>query len=960
MADRIKGITIVIDGDATPLSKALKEVNDGLRQSQNELKDVNRLLKLDPGNTELLQQKYKDLSNAIEGTEKKLKQLKDAESQMKSAGQTDTADWDKLQREIVDTEQKLKGLKQEMNEFGSVSAQKVAAVGEKFKEVGTNITNVGSTLTKNVTVPVAAAFTGAAKSAIDFESALTGVKKTNDELVDSNGNVIISYDDIAESIKQMSTETASSKEEIAAVMEAAGQLGVGTEYLVDFAKAMIMIGDSTNLSADEAATAIAKMANVTGMSLADVDKFGASLVALGNNFATDEQAIMEMATRLSGAGAQIGLSNGEILGLATALSSVGIQAEMGGSAFSKAMIKMQVATETGYESVRELEQATGLTRRELELMASNNSKDFKALADSLGMTKEEMNNIVKAGKNLEDFADVAGLTVDEFVQQFRTDAPAAIQAFISGLGDVDGKGESTIQMLQEMGFTEVRLRDTLTRLANSGDLVTNAVEMGNEAWRENSALTEEAEKRYSTTESQIHQLKETITNLGIDIGGILLPAVSDIVNKIKEVVEWLNSLDPATKEMIVRIGLVLAAAGPLLIVIGQLTTAISSIMTFAPTLVTGFKLVSGVITGTAIPAIGGVITAIAPFLPIIAAVAAAIAGIILIVKNWGAISEWFKGVWDKVCSGIKTAWEAVTSFFTETLPNFFSNLASKWSDGWNAIKSKAGEIWESTKQKASEVFGNIRNTVTDSLSAAKEKTSHVLSEMKNTYQENGSGIKGVVSVMAQGINTINTNLLNNLNSITGGKLGELLKSFSDKFGSIRETVGNIMSNIINSAFKWGSDLVNGIANGIMNAINSVRNAASNIANAIASFLHFSVPDEGPLTEYEKWMPDFMGSLAKSIEMNRGVVRKAIEGVSQDMVITQGFTVSGSSGKGAALNAGSMKTMLSDMVSKINSGTQGRDITVILEMNRHEFGRGVFKANNEETQRYGVSLGGLAY
>ena len=152
MADRIKGITIEIDGDTTKLSKALKDVNNDLRQNQNTLKDVDKLLKLDPGNTALLQQKFKALGDSIEQTKTKLQTLKTAEQQMMQNGQVGTAEWDNLQREIVETEQKLKSLNGEMDKFGSVTAQKVAAAGEKVKSVGQNIEGAGRAV-----MPVSAA-----------------------------------------------------------------------------------------------------------------------------------------------------------------------------------------------------------------------------------------------------------------------------------------------------------------------------------------------------------------------------------------------------------------------------------------------------------------------------------------------------------------------------------------------------------------------------------------------------------------------------------------------------------------------------------------------------------------------------------------------------------------------------------------------------------------------------------
>ena len=371
----------------------------------------------------------------------------------------------------------------------------------------------------------------AISAASSFESAFTGVRKTVDATEEE-------YAQLADWIKEASTKMAASKEDIAATMEIAGQLGIrGVEGLTKFTETMVMLGDTTNLSAEEAAGALARFGNIVGIGAEQSDKIGSVIVDLGNNFATTEQDIVSMATRLAGAGQQFGLSGAEILGFATALSSVGIQAEMGGSAFSKAMIKMQVAAETGYDRVNDLEKKTGYTLRELELLSSNDSKTFKALASSLKMTTKEMNAIIKSGNELKDFADIAGMTSDEFVKLFREDSPAALQAFIQGLGDTESKGQSTIQMLQDMGFTEVRLRDTLTRLAGSGDLVTRSVEMANEAWTENIALVNEATLRYGTTESQAMQTAESFKNLKVAIGEQLTPLYGEFMSFSKIALE---------------------------------------------------------------------------------------------------------------------------------------------------------------------------------------------------------------------------------------------------------------------------------------------------------------------------------------------------------------------------------------------------------------------------------------
>ncbi|NQK33727.1 phage tail tape measure protein [Streptococcus suis] len=476
----------------------------------------------------------------------------------------------------------------------------LAQSGNELKAFGDAAAGVGKALTAGLTVPIMAGAGYAVKAAVQYESAFAGVKKTVDETATT------SYEKLSNSIRQMSKELPASAVEIANVAEVAGQLGIKADNITDFTKVMIDLGESTNMSATVAAESLAKFANITKLAPENYSRLGASIVELGNNFATTEADITAMASRLAGAGAQIGLSQADVIGLSAALSSVGIEAEMGGSAFSKMMVKMQLAATSGAKGMAELTAKTGVSRREFELMLANSPKDFKKLADSIGMTSTEMSNIVKASANLEDFARISGMTVDEFVQKFEKDAVGAIGAFINGLGNAEESGESAIEMLNEMGFTEVRLRDALLRAGNAQDLFTSAINMSNDAWDENKALTNEANKRYETTEAKLKMLRNEVTDVAIEFGGPLVDALRDGLEAVKP---WLKSapdmakafskLDKEQQQQIIKWGLIAASAGPALSVLGNGISVTGSIFKGLGKVSTVLGKVSGALqTGT--------------------------------------------------------------------------------------------------------------------------------------------------------------------------------------------------------------------------------------------------------------------------------------------------------------------------------------------------------------------------
>lgn len=414
----------------------------------------------------------------------------------------------------------IKGISGNIGALLPQGSELIGKLGSLASSFGLTLSAVN--LTKTALEAVGESIKECTNSAMKFESAIIGVYKT----VDASPEQL---KEITRGIRDLSTEIPASAEEIAGVAEAAGQLGIATDDILDFTRVMLDLGEATNLSAEDAASALAKFANITKMDPENYDRLGSTIVALGNNFATTESDIVNMMTRLASTGAVVGLSEAEMAALATALSSVGIEAEAGGTAISTLLKEFEKASMSGSKSVKVLSQ-TGKTLRELERMADSNSGAFKALAQSMGYTSSEFRNMLSEAQSLEKFADIAGMSADAFASMWDSAPLEAMNAFISGLGELSNSGGDALGVLEELGLTDVRLSNAILALASSNDILANTLGTANDAWGKNNALSEEAEKRYGSLESKTQMLANAQERLRAIAGEPWLEAQKKLID----------------------------------------------------------------------------------------------------------------------------------------------------------------------------------------------------------------------------------------------------------------------------------------------------------------------------------------------------------------------------------------------------------------------------------------------
>lgn len=887
MANRIKGITVEIGGDTTKLQTALKGVNSSIKDTQSQLRDVEKLLKLDPGNTELLAQKHRLLGEAVAGTKEKLETLKTAAEQANTAlanGEITQDQYDALQREIIETERNLRDLENQANQ-SATALQKISATGEKLKTVGDNISSAGEKLLP-VTAGVTALGTAAVSTAANFESSMSQVQATmgitKDSMSEVNGESVNTMDTLSALAKKMGSETAFSASECAEALNYLALAGYDTQQMcdtlptvlnlaaaggIDLAAASDMVTDAMSalgMGVDEAGTMVDQMAKTASTTNTSVAQLGEGILTIGATAKTVKGGTAELNTALG------------------ILANNGIKGAEGGTHLRNVILSLQNPTDKAADCLNEL--GVSVYDSEGNMRSLNDILgDLNTSMD--GMTAEEKSNIIGKIFNKTDLSSVNAL------------------------------------------------------LANTGDtwddLQQSIIDSGG-------AAQQMADTQLDNLQGQITILKSALEGLAISFGELLLPAIKMIVGWVQKFVDWLNGMDEGTKKVITTVALLAAALGPVLIVVGKVVSAVGTIMTIVPK-------VAGVINTvkTAFAALNTTMLANPIFL-IIAAITALVAAFIYLwntnedfrqfwinlwenvkavaIAVWEAIKNFFSAAWEAISSTAQAVWNGIKDFFSglwEGIKTIFSTVVEVIktiittyfnvyktiiTTVLNAIKTVFTTIWNGIKTVVTTVVTAIQTFITTAWNAIKNTVTTVLNAIKTVITTVWNGIKTAVTTVVNAIKTVISTVWNGIKTTVSTVVNGIKNTVSTVFNNIKSSISGTMNNIVSviksgfnnaisfitslpsKALQWGKDMIMGIVNGIKSCIGAVGDAVSSVANKIKSFLHFSVPDEGPLTDYESWMPDFMKGLAKGIEDSKRMVAKAMDGVAADMVLNPSAAV----------------------------------------------------------------------
>lgn len=887
MANRIKGITVEIGGDTTKLQTALKGVNSSIRDTQSQLRDVEKLLKLDPGNTELLAQKHRLLGEAVAGTKEKLETLKTAAEQANTAlanGEITQDQYDALQREIIETENNLRDLERQAGQ-SAVALQKIAATGEKLKTVGDNISSAGQKLLP-VTAGVTALGTAAVSTAANFESSMSQVQATmgitKDAMSTVNGESVNTMDTLSALAKKMGSETAFSASECAEALNYLALAGYDTQQMcdtlptvlnlaaaggIDLAAASDMVTDAMSalgMGVDEAGTMVDQMAKTASTTNTSVAQLGEGILTIGATAKTVKGGTAELNTALG------------------ILANNGIKGAEGGTHLRNVILSLQNPTDKAAACMEQL-----------GLDVYDSEGNMRSLNDILGDLNTSMDGMTAAEKS-----NIIG-------QIFNKTDLSSVNALLANTGDT---WDDLQQSIIDSGGTAQQMADT----------------------------------QLDNLQGQITILKSALEGLAISFGELLLPAIKMIVGWVQQFVDWLNGMDEGTKKVVTTIALLAAALGPVLIVIGKVVSAVGTIMTIVPK-------VAGVINTvkTAFAALNTTMLANPIFL-IIAAITALVAAFIYLwntnedfwqfwinlwenvkevaIAVWEAIKNFFAAAWEAISSTAQAVWNGIKDFFSglwEGIKTIFTTVVEAiktivttyfniyktiittvlnaiktvFTTVWNGIKTVVTTVvtaiqtfittaWNAIKNTVATILNAIKTVITTVWNAIKTAVATVVNGIKSTISTVWNSIESVVSSVVNSIKSTVTTVFNNIWSGIKGTMGKIVSSIKEGFNQAISFITSLPSK----ALQWGKDMIMGIVNGIKSCIGAVGDAVSSVANKIKSFLHFSVPDEGPLTDYESWMPDFMKGLAKGIEDSKSMVAKAVKGVAADMVLNPSAAV----------------------------------------------------------------------
>ena len=823
MANRIKGITVEIGGDTTKLQTALKGVNGQIKNTQSALKDVEKLLKLDPTNTTLLAQKQKLLTQAIGETKEKLATLKTAAQQANEQlqkGEITQEQYDALQREIAETEAQLQKLESQASKTNQ-TLSKIGEVGSKVESFGNGVTNVG----KKVSVASAAvtAMGGAAvKTAADFESSMSQVQATmgitKDSMSTLDGQSVNTMDALSDLAKEMGAKTAFSASECAEALNYLALAGYDTQEMADTLPTVLNLAAAGGLDLASASDMVTDAMSALGMKTSDANKMVDQMAKTASSTNTSVGQLGEGILTIGATAKTVKGGTAELNTALGILANNGIKGAEGGTHLRNVILSLQNPTD-----------GAAKTMEKLGVQTYDSEGNMRSLNDILGDLNKSMDGMTSAEK-----ANIIATIFN------KTDL-ASVNALLANTGDT---------------WTDLQIA-----IENSGG-----------------AAQQMADTQLDNLKGQLTILKSAVEGFAISIGDALMPMIKNIVAKIQSFVDWLNNLDEGKRQVIVKIGLFVAALGPFLVILGTVISKVGVAMQAFSKL--GLKLTSlmsnagGVsgIMGKVGAAIGGISAPVVAVVAVIAVLAAAFVHLWRtnedfrnsIIAIWERIKSVFSGfaqgitdrlnalgfdfqnfkevvsaLWNGLCNflapifegvftQIANILETVLGVITGILDVFIGIFTGNWSQAWEGVKGIFGSVWDF-----------IKNTFTNYMNVIQNVANVVLGWFGTSWNEVWTGIKDFFINLWTGITTFFTNLWEGIKNTVQTAIMFIAALFEAAFDIITlpfrfiwENCKGVVIAVWDAIKSKVTTVINAVSTVISTVMNAIKTVFTTVWNAI--------------------------------------------------------------------------------------------------------------------------------
>ena len=813
MASRIKGITVEIGGDTTGLDKALKSVNSSIKTTQSSLKDVSKLLKLDPTNTELLTQKQKLLKDAIGSTKEKLDALKLAQEQAKAqlqSGDLGQDKYDALQREIIETEQELKRLQEQAIESNAALA-KIEEVGDKLQTAGDKISGAGQKLLP-VTAAVAGLGTAAVKTTADFDTSMSQVQATmgitKDAMSELNGESVNTVEALRDLAKQMGSETAFSASECAEAMNYLALAGYDTQEIYDTLPTVLNLAAAGGIDLASASDMVTDAMSALGMETREADTM---VDQMSKTASTTNTSVAQLGEAILTIGATAKTVKGGTAELNTALGILannGIKGAEGGTHLRNVILALQSPTDKAAACMEslgvEVYDSEGNMRSLNDILGDlNTSMD--------GMTSAEKQNIISSIFNKTDLA--------------------AVNSLLSNTGD---SWDSLQQSITESGGAAQQMADT----------------------------------QLDNLSGQITILKSALEGLAISFGEILMPKIRAAAKKIQEFVDKLNGMNDEQKETVVKIAAVVAAIGPMLILFGKVTSTVGTAMKGFSGLTKGIAKLGVKIAGSSgsITGLGSALGAVAgPVLAVVAVIGTLAAAFATLWKTNDEFRENIIGTWNQI--------KETVSGFCQGIVDRLNSLGFEFE----SITEVLSAVWQGFCELLAPVFEGVFNHIANTLSTVLDVILGIVDVFISVFQGDWSGaweaVKGIFTTMWEGLVSWFENILNTLKGVADVVLGWFGTSWDEVWNAVSTTFTNIWNGITSFFSETWETIKNVVSVGIQ-FIGSLLEAAWDIITLPFQLIWENCGDT--ITSIWETIKTTVGNAIKAVSSTLSSVMNAIQ------------------------------------------------------------------------------------